>query len=64
MTTSRVSVRSALIDARFPASRRDLLDHVRSNGAQPEILDVLEDLPAGMYTDLDEVVNVVSSLDG
>lgn len=52
---SPLQVRRALIGARWPATRDELIDHLLSHGAQSQILADLRSLPEQRFTTNDDL---------
>jgi len=53
---SPANVTNHLKGAHFPASKEDLVDLAKSNGAEEEVLEVLENLPGDEYASVAEVM--------
>ena len=58
-TTSPVDVAEALVGARFPCTKEQLLEHARGIGATEEALDTLLALPEGIYQSPSDVMRFV-----
>lgn len=53
---SPANVTNHLKGAHFPASKRDLVSLAKDNGAEGEVIDVLENLPGEEYASVAEVM--------
>ncbi|MEW6055259.1 MAG: DUF2795 domain-containing protein [Bdellovibrionota bacterium] len=54
------NVRQYLGDAKFPASKRELIDCARSHNAPTDVITTIEKMSDRSYRDLSEVVREVS----
>ena len=53
---SPARITSHLKGAQFPATKNDLVDLARSNGAEEDVLEVFENLPGSEYASAAEVM--------
>ena len=56
----QIEVQKHLRGMDYPASKDDLVEHARGQGAPEEVLNLLEDLPDQNYTSPTEVTQAVS----
>lgn len=56
---SPIDVQRALRDAKYPATRKDLVDLARSNDADRRLTEELESLPEDRFNGPDEVTKAV-----
>ena len=56
----QIEVQKHLRGMDYPASKDDLVEHARGQGAPEEVLNLLEDLPDQNYTSPAEVTQAVS----
>ena len=54
--TSPVNVAQYLSGIDFPCQKEDLLAHAEHNGAEEEVLQVLQDIPEGEYHNMADVM--------
>lgn len=57
-----VEVQKELKGVDYPASKQDLLEHVKKNGNKKEVLDLLEEIPEKKYDSPVEVTKAVGKL--
>jgi len=46
----------------FPASKEELVDHASGEGADPDSLGVLDQLPEKMYSSLTEIIQEIRKI--
>jgi hypothetical protein len=54
-----IEIQKALSGAKYPSSKRDLIEHAKSNGADSEIVNSLQKLPDGDISGPDQVEKAV-----
>jgi hypothetical protein len=55
MQTSPASVKEVLKDTEYPAEKRDLVKHARTQGVSKDVLDDIKNRPDKVYTSTSDV---------
>jgi hypothetical protein len=53
---SPTNIAHSLSGIDFPCNKEDLVEHARKNNADDEVLEILEELPEGGYTNMADVM--------
>lgn len=61
--SSPIDVQKKLKGIDYPASKQDLLNHVKNNGSNKEVLDLLKNIPDKEYNSPVDVSKAVGDLE-
>lgn len=63
MALSPAQIQQYLGGVDYPCSKEDLIDHAREEGAEDDVIDMIEGLPMDRFNSPDDVSEAISGMD-